>query len=578
MVDRTDSTLGRRFSKRSLRGFWVLFGALAFVTAIWAVVWTKESKKIRVEMEEYTREEALTLSRLLLYDLAADPRLHEMRELEEMIGDLERNLGDSGAAASFESPRIQDPLMDMVEEAPGLPDALLWERAKIQGHDIDLEDIVRARRRFYLASLEDLLESVEADLWARVTFSDHLRGVRLASASGRVDLRVGSISFEEILEGESGEILNASAEMLTIRLPFYSGARHWGEVWCVLSRSVIGKVTERLRRSLQLSQGLLGITMAVCLGLWAWLWLALLRQLQREIIRPVVTLAHRMDQWKQPEPRQAPEMDETVWLGSAFDRLLERVQGLLREREGALERIRNQQDQLLKAERLGLLERIGSGLSHELNNALNPARLRLEEIRLSRRAVAQEDVDALLDHLSAARGILEDIGAAARRPMTPVSPVRREDWLDVSLRLVEVHFRRDPTLSLDIAGDLPPVLGEPQSLIQVVVNLLLNARDAAAERERGGGKVSLSASEGEDGWVVLSVSDNGPGVPPAMVKKLFEPFASDKAHGSGLGLFLVESLLRRMRGWVRLADTGQEGSRFEIGLRMADRREGGPDG
>ena len=107
-------------------------------------------------------------------------------------------------------------------------------------------------------------------------------------------------------------------------------------------------------------------------------------------------------------------------------------------------------------------------------------------------------------------------------------------------------------------------------------NLVLNAREAALDRSEGGGKVEIRlVDRGET--VVLEVKDNGPGVPLALRSKLFEPFVSTKTHGSGLGLFLVETQLKRMGGWVRLAETGETGTQFQVGLKRGPEEESQED-
>jgi signal transduction histidine kinase len=138
------------------------------------------------------------------------------------------------------------------------------------------------------------------------------------------------------------------------------------------------------------------------------------------------------------------------------------------------------------------------------------------------------------------------------------------DWIGVAVRLMEPHFRTGPALILSLPPAIPPVLGDAQLLIQCLVNLLLNARDAASSAE-GGGRVTLGA-EVREALLAVTVEDDGPGVPQPVRERLFEPFVTTKNHGSGLGLFFVDSALRGMGGRIRLADEACGGTRFELTL------------
>ena len=374
------SYLERRFNRRRWNGLLFLLVTMALAAVILALLWTRHSEKVQSEMDRYTREEVLTLARLLLYDLAVDERMEEIRFLELEMGFI-------GEGIDEQAGRPDQLLLDLVANDPDLPDALLWQLAQDRGLHADLSEITRARYFLYSENLEDLARDIEEDLWARVTFSDHLKAVRLLSESGQVDIRAGDYPFHEF-PMEPGKIIQETGtDLLTVNLPLHVHARQWGRVWCVLDRELLTKVTERLQGSIIVGQGLLAVVMAVFLGIWLWLGMKVLRQLKREVVDPVVSLARKMEGWEQEAPPIPPDKDETVWLTDAFARLMDRVHGLLRDRDEALEQVRDQQEQLLKAERMGLLERIGSGLSHELNNALNPARLRLEEILLAKRKV-----------------------------------------------------------------------------------------------------------------------------------------------------------------------------------------------
>ncbi len=249
------SFLEKRFNRRRWNGLLFLLVTMALAAVLWALLWTRHSEKIQSEMDRYTREEVLTLARLLLYDLAVDERMEEIRFLE-------MEMASFGEGVDLGEVRPDPRLIDLVAEDPDLPDALIWQDALDSGFQVELREVTRARFTLYRESLVDIAGRIEEDLWARVTFSDHLKAVRLLSDSGDVDIRAGDYPFRE-LTMEPGEIIHETGpDLLTVHLPLHVHARHWGQVWCVLNRELLTQVTERLQTSLLVGQGLLAVVMA----------------------------------------------------------------------------------------------------------------------------------------------------------------------------------------------------------------------------------------------------------------------------------------------------------------------------
>jgi signal transduction histidine kinase len=111
------------------------------------------------------------------------------------------------------------------------------------------------------------------------------------------------------------------------------------------------------------------------------------------------------------------------------------------------------------------------------------------------------------------------------------------------------------------------VEGDPVRLKQTVWNLLSNAADASTEE--GVIRVVLE-SPPEDGYAVLKVQDSGPGIPPEMRERIFEPFATTKEKGSGMGLALVMSVVESLNGTVECDSATGAGATFVIRLPLAD--------
>jgi two-component system NtrC family sensor kinase len=141
-----------------------------------------------------------------------------------------------------------------------------------------------------------------------------------------------------------------------------------------------------------------------------------------------------------------------------------------------------------------------------------------------------------------------DVEVAIHETATLVGPQR-------SMQQVDLH--------LDVHPDLPRVSLSREHLVQVMLNLVLNAADAVGD----GGKISLRATA-SDGSVRIEVEDDGPGVSEEVRERLFEPFVTTKevGKGTGLGLAVCRGLIEAAGGTITLSDDYTDGARFVITL------------
>jgi len=122
------------------------------------------------------------------------------------------------------------------------------------------------------------------------------------------------------------------------------------------------------------------------------------------------------------------------------------------------------------------------------------------------------------------------------------------------------------------------ISGTASEFKQVLINLIVNAKDAIRRREGVRGKIAISA-DADDAEVVIRVSDNGGGIPEALLSTVFGKYVTDKADGNGLGLYLSRMIVERRFGGRLLAENGSEGAVFSIILpRVEERRETGREG
>jgi signal transduction histidine kinase len=144
--------------------------------------------------------------------------------------------------------------------------------------------------------------------------------------------------------------------------------------------------------------------------------------------------------------------------------------------------------------------------------------------------------------------------------------------LDDTLQLLEPQLRRSQIeIVRDYGTELPEIHGNSVKLQQVFTNLILNARDSISN---GNGRITLRTRNGEEGLVTVEVADNGIGIAPENVAKIYDPFFTNKGvgGGTGLGLAVTYGIVQEHSGHISVASTPGEGSTFRIILPTTDPR------
>jgi C4-dicarboxylate-specific signal transduction histidine kinase len=245
---------------------------------------------------------------------------------------------------------------------------------------------------------------------------------------------------------------------------------------------------------------------------------------------------------------------------------------------------------LLLAERLVSLGRVAQGVAHELNTPLATIRTLASDMRATlrsaesdaledaqwRRVALDIDESAALVHDETLRlgritqSLLAggDLVRSTIRGEVPVGAV-----VERARALVFAGVRKGPQVSVGAGVDALRVTADPDRMVQVIVNLLQNAYDAV--RDEPHGTVTIRAeSKGDDAFIY--VEDNGAGVSEDVRGRLFEPFATSKAHGTGLGLYTSYMLVRAMDGDLFLDPRPSGGTVATLRLRCANEAKGLP--
>ena len=274
-----------------------------------------------------------------------------------------------------------------------------------------------------------------------------------------------------------------------------------------------------------------------------------------------VRVRHKNGEWRRIRCHFSPLVDEAG-----------KIEGVVISGRDVTE-LKRLEEQLIQAEKLAAMGQMLAGVAHELNNPLT-AILGVTELVRER-----EDLDDLmkrqldLTHRQARRAarIVQNLLEFSRPASPQKKPIDINSIIDRTLQLHEHSLRRNNvTVEFIQNSAIPPVVGDGNQLIQVFLNLVTNAEQAIREiRDNGRIQIRLVHS---NSTVSVTVQDDGIGIQPEAVPKIFDPFYTTKrpGGGTGLGLSICMSILREHAGSIEVAPLPAGGSAFTVILPAAE--------
>jgi len=237
------------------------------------------------------------------------------------------------------------------------------------------------------------------------------------------------------------------------------------------------------------------------------------------------------------------------------------------------------EDQLIQAEKLAAMGQMLAGVAHELNNPLT-AILGVTELLRERQGFDESAKRQLeLTHRQARRAarIVQNLLEFARPASPQKKPLDVNSLIERTLQLHEHSLRRNNVLvDFKPQPGLPGVIGDGNQLIQIFLNLITNAEQAIREvRETGRIQIRLSQYAGK---ILVTVQDDGVGIRPEALPRLFDPFYTTKrpGGGTGLGLSICLSIVKEHGGTIEAEALPAGGSAFTVYLPIADGAPGMP--
>jgi histidine kinase len=233
--------------------------------------------------------------------------------------------------------------------------------------------------------------------------------------------------------------------------------------------------------------------------------------------------------------------------------------------------------QLVQAAKMKTLGEMSAGIAHEINQPLNTIKmgsdylnLLLDQKKTITEAQIRDMVTEISEQVDRATEIINNLRAFGRKSDLSMELVSMKEPIQGVLSIIGRQFSiQRIAIRLDLADNLPLVKAQNNHLQQVFFNLLNNARDAIQEKMEIEPDLYgdiLVRTYAEDGKVVVSVTDNGSGIPEPVRDKIFEPFFTTKktGKGMGLGLAITYGIVRDYGGTIEIDSTPGQGTTFNL--------------
>jgi signal transduction histidine kinase/ActR/RegA family two-component response regulator len=236
--------------------------------------------------------------------------------------------------------------------------------------------------------------------------------------------------------------------------------------------------------------------------------------------------------------------------------------------------LKHAQDQIIQAEKLRAMGEMASGVAHDFNNVLAAI---LGNIQLLLHSFEHYGPDEVRERLKTIEKASKDGAETVRRIQDFTGRRRDREFIPLSLNdlVHEVSAITEPRwkdqaqkkgIHIELVkrpGEVPPVLGNPSELREVLTNMVFNAVDAMPK----GGKITLSTQPHSEGWVEMRIADTGIGMSEEVKKRIFDPFFTTKGvTNSGLGMSVSYGIIKRHGGEILIESEPGKGTVFVLHL------------
>jgi len=317
----------------------------------------------------------------------------------------------------------------------------------------------------------------------------------------------------------------------------------------------------------------IGVCTSVIVGL---ICLLMAFVVSRRVSMPIVQMADAAERMAEGDlEQQIPfsSKDEVGRLAASFNvmaRQLAQSVTSLRQKEESLQKAYNEliaaQEQLLRSERMAAIGELVASVAHEMRSPLSSIRLNLQIIgrALGKETVLHEHYEIAFDQVVQMERMFSDLLNYSKPLEIQKKDISVETLIGRCLQELEGEFSaRNIKVEQRISADLPPIIGDPDKIEQVLINVLKNALEASDQN----GQIQVFATTGESSsgaTLIITVVDHGSGISQRNLKIIFKPFFTTKKKGTGLGLTIVKKIMDAHRGSISIESEEGKGTSVRL--------------
>jgi signal transduction histidine kinase/HAMP domain-containing protein len=238
--------------------------------------------------------------------------------------------------------------------------------------------------------------------------------------------------------------------------------------------------------------------------------------------------------------------------------------GLYESLKEQMKELQSTQEQLVQAAKLAAIGELASNIAHEINNPLTSilgyAELIKEETDID---TIMKDIQVIEKESMRARDIVQELLEFSRKRPLSLTKIDLNRLMTDSVALITVPIKDAHLKIVEHYGNVPSIIGDPNQLKQVFLNIINNAIDAVSN---DGGEIAIKTAV-EDSTATIEISDNGKGIPDQVLARMFEPFfTTKKDKGTGLGLPITRKIIESHNGQIHIQSEEGEGTKVTVSL------------
>ena len=283
----------------------------------------------------------------------------------------------------------------------------------------------------------------------------------------------------------------------------------------------------------------------------------------KHVLEPVRRLVIEADRERSPRESR----DEVKALSRS-------VRGLIEDVDQTHQELEKSRETLLQAEKMAMVGKLAAGVAHSIRNPLTSVKMRLFSLNrtLDMSMHQKEDFEVISEEISHIDTIVQNFLEFSRPPKLKMQKISPSEIVDLVLQLLR-HRLESSNVTVKVYREnlLPEIDLDPEQMKEVFVNLIVNA----CESSEGEGLIEIYEEEGsvkpEGKGIIIRLTDNGPGIPESVQRKVLQPFFTTKEEGTGLGLSIVQRIIENHGGKLDLISKEGEGTTFIITLSAEDK-------